>query len=171
MFPRQGEFTLREFDILDVITKEGHSIALVIFSGVQYYTGQWFPMQAITSAAKAQVSLRTYSLFLHNHAPSLRARFGVKGAIALLSSWCSLSAREKQGLTCLLRRDVFVAGTLPMQSEMFPWPCTTGMSISPYGVRTSISIQGLVASADCSCTRNGKPASHPSTHVPFFFLG
>ena len=59
MFPRDGEFTLREADILDVIAKEGSSIALVIFSGVQYYTGQWFPIKAITDAANAQVSFRT----------------------------------------------------------------------------------------------------------------
>jgi hypothetical protein len=56
MFPRDGEFSLREEDILEVIEKQGPSIALVIFSGVQYYTGQWFPMQSITKAAKAQVS-------------------------------------------------------------------------------------------------------------------
>jgi len=55
MFPREGEFSLREEDILEVIEKQGSSIALVIFSGVQYYTGQWFPMQSITKAAKAQV--------------------------------------------------------------------------------------------------------------------
>ena len=55
MNPRQGEFTLREEDILEVIEKQGSSIALVIFSGVQYYTGQWFPMHSITKAAKAQV--------------------------------------------------------------------------------------------------------------------
>ncbi|KAH9043181.1 pyridoxal phosphate-dependent transferase [Lactarius pseudohatsudake] len=54
MNPRQGEFTLREEDILEVIEKHGSSITLVIFSGVQYYTGQWFPMQSITKAAKAQ---------------------------------------------------------------------------------------------------------------------
>ncbi|KAG2349661.1 kynureninase [Suillus weaverae] len=52
--PRQGEFTLRESDIVDLIAKEGPSISLVVFSGVQYYTGQWFPMKAITTAAKAQ---------------------------------------------------------------------------------------------------------------------
>lgn len=55
MFPREEEFCLREEDILEVIEKQGPSIALVIFSGVQYYTGQWFPMQSITKAAKAQV--------------------------------------------------------------------------------------------------------------------
>ncbi|KAF9246192.1 pyridoxal phosphate-dependent transferase [Melanogaster broomeanus] len=54
LFPREGEFSLRESDILDVITKEGPSIALVIFSGVQYYTGQWFPMKEITNAAKTR---------------------------------------------------------------------------------------------------------------------
>ncbi|GJE87207.1 kynureninase [Phanerochaete sordida] len=52
--PRPGEFTLREEDILDVIAKQGETIALVLFSGVQYYTGQWFPMQSVTKAAKAQ---------------------------------------------------------------------------------------------------------------------
>ncbi|KAG2158354.1 pyridoxal phosphate-dependent transferase [Suillus bovinus] len=54
MWPREGEFTLRESDIIDLIAKEGSSISLVIFSGVQYYTGQLFPMKAITTAAKAQ---------------------------------------------------------------------------------------------------------------------
>ncbi|KZT67692.1 kynureninase [Daedalea quercina L-15889] len=51
---RPGEYTLRTSDILDVIAREGASIALVLFSGVQYYTGQAFAMQTITSAAKRQ---------------------------------------------------------------------------------------------------------------------
>ncbi|KAH9484228.1 Kynureninase [Psilocybe cubensis] len=50
--PRQGEYTLREEDILETIEKEGDSIALVLFSGIQYYTGQWFPMQSITKKAQ-----------------------------------------------------------------------------------------------------------------------
>jgi kynureninase len=57
MSPREGEFTLREEDILQTITREGPSIALVLFSGVQYYTGQWFPMQSITKKAKEQVNI------------------------------------------------------------------------------------------------------------------
>ncbi|CAJ1087686.1 kynureninase [Xyrichtys novacula] len=48
--PRAGEETLRTEDILDVIQKEGDSIAVVMFSGVQYYTGQLFNMAAITEA-------------------------------------------------------------------------------------------------------------------------
>src|SRR5258708_8211750 len=53
--PRPGEYILREEDILDILAKEGPSIALVLFSGIQYYTGQWFPMQFITEAAHGQV--------------------------------------------------------------------------------------------------------------------
>ncbi|KAJ3537384.1 hypothetical protein NM688_g6698 [Phlebia brevispora] len=52
--PRPGEFTLREEDILSAIAEQGSSIALVLFSGVQYYTGQLFPMQKITKAAQDQ---------------------------------------------------------------------------------------------------------------------
>jgi len=52
MTPRSGEHTLRAEDILSLIESEGDKIALVIFSGVQYYTGQLFPMQQITRAAR-----------------------------------------------------------------------------------------------------------------------
>ncbi|KAJ3889928.1 pyridoxal phosphate-dependent transferase [Lentinula edodes] len=52
--PRPGEYCLREEDILKVIQQDGPSIAVVILSGVQYYTGQWFPMQSITQKAKEQ---------------------------------------------------------------------------------------------------------------------
>ncbi|XP_074520544.1 kynureninase isoform X2 [Halichoeres trimaculatus] len=48
--PRAGEDTLRTEDILDAIEKEGESIAVVMFSGVQYYTGQLFDMAAIAEA-------------------------------------------------------------------------------------------------------------------------
>jgi kynureninase len=50
--PRAGEYTLREDDILDAITQHGHEIALVMFSGVQYYTGQWFPMESVTRKSR-----------------------------------------------------------------------------------------------------------------------
>ncbi|KAM9766666.1 kynureninase isoform 1-T1 [Menidia menidia] len=48
--PRPGEDTLRTEDILEVIREQGDSIAVVMFSGVQYYTGQLFDMAAITEA-------------------------------------------------------------------------------------------------------------------------
>eukprot|EP00939_MAST-03C_sp_MAST-3C-sp1_P001775 g1775.t1 len=51
MEPRRGENTLRIEDIEALIDREGDSIALVLFSGVQYYTGQAFEMDRIAAAA------------------------------------------------------------------------------------------------------------------------
>lgn len=48
--PRPGEDTLRTEDILKVLEEEGDSIAVVMLSAVQYYTGQKFDMAAITAA-------------------------------------------------------------------------------------------------------------------------
>lgn len=52
--PRSGETNLRTGDIEDVIEADGDEIALVLLGGVNYYTGQAFDMQRITSAAQAQ---------------------------------------------------------------------------------------------------------------------
>ncbi|KAF8921409.1 pyridoxal phosphate-dependent transferase [Mucidula mucida] len=52
MSPRPGEYTLREQDILETLEREGSCIALVLFSGVQYYTGQYFPIESVTRKAK-----------------------------------------------------------------------------------------------------------------------
>lgn len=48
---REGEYTIRTEDILTAIEKNKDSVALVLFSGVNYYTGQLFDMPAITFAA------------------------------------------------------------------------------------------------------------------------
>lgn len=50
--PRKGEELLRTGDILSMIEEQGDSIALVMFSGVQYYTGQFFDIEKITAAAQ-----------------------------------------------------------------------------------------------------------------------
>jgi len=51
--PREGEDTIRTEDILDVIQRENDSLALVMLSGIQYYTGQKFDMKTITQAGHA----------------------------------------------------------------------------------------------------------------------
>ena len=50
LFPREGEFTLRTDDILQKISEHAEALALVLFGGVNYYTGQCFNMKAITEA-------------------------------------------------------------------------------------------------------------------------
>lgn len=49
--PRKGEYTIRPEDILSMIKLHGESTAVVLFGGVNYYTGQVFDMKAITEAA------------------------------------------------------------------------------------------------------------------------
>ena len=49
--PRNGEHLIRREDILSTIDKHRDELALVLFSGVNYYTGQVFDIKAITEAA------------------------------------------------------------------------------------------------------------------------
>lgn len=49
--PREGEFTLRTEDIIGTIEKYADETALVLFGGINYYTGQAFDMKAIAEAA------------------------------------------------------------------------------------------------------------------------
>ncbi len=47
---REGEHCIRHEDIIAAIDKNKDSVALVLFGGVNYYTGQVFNMKAITEA-------------------------------------------------------------------------------------------------------------------------
>lgn len=50
--PEPGEVTIRQEAIIKAIQQYGDEVALVLWGGVNYYTGQVFDMQAITKAAK-----------------------------------------------------------------------------------------------------------------------
>ncbi|PVD31768.1 hypothetical protein C0Q70_07186 [Pomacea canaliculata] len=52
MEPRKGECILRTEDIIRKIEEEGENIAVVCFSGIQYYTGQLFDIPTITSVGQ-----------------------------------------------------------------------------------------------------------------------
>ncbi len=51
--PRGGESMIDTADILDAITEAGDTLALVLWSGVQYYTGQFFDLGRIAAAGRA----------------------------------------------------------------------------------------------------------------------
>lgn len=51
VFPRDGEYTLRTDDILSKINEHAQELALVLFGGINYYTGQFFDLKAISDAA------------------------------------------------------------------------------------------------------------------------
>jgi kynureninase len=60
--PRQGETTLRTEDILQSINTHKDQLALVIFGGVQYYSGQFFNIKKITEAAHAAGAFAGFDL-------------------------------------------------------------------------------------------------------------
>jgi len=76
-WPREGEQTLRTEDIISLINEHGDSLALVMFSGVQYYTGQLFDMEAITKAGHAKVSTSEWSRRPGSHMQRIRLTFFV----------------------------------------------------------------------------------------------
>lgn len=51
LHPREGEHTLRTEDVTATIEQHAEKIALVLIGGVNFYTGQYFDMEAITKAA------------------------------------------------------------------------------------------------------------------------
>jgi kynureninase len=60
--PLDGEDTLRPEDILDCIHRHAGELALVMFSGVNYFTGQFYPMQDITMAGHAAGAMVGFDL-------------------------------------------------------------------------------------------------------------
>src|SRR5215813_2605996 len=51
--PRKGEFAIRTEDIVDLIEKHADQLAVVMFAGVNFFTGQLFDIERITAAAHA----------------------------------------------------------------------------------------------------------------------
>ena len=62
MRPRTGEHTLRTEDIEARIAELGDELALVLFGGVNFYTGQAFDLEAITKAGHAAGALVGFDL-------------------------------------------------------------------------------------------------------------
>lgn len=52
--PRPTERTLRKEDILETIRREGPTTALILLGGVNYYTGQFYPLHEVTAAGHDQ---------------------------------------------------------------------------------------------------------------------
>jgi kynureninase len=49
---REGEFTIRTEDIVDLIDKHADELAVVMFAGVNFFSGQLFAIEKITRAAQ-----------------------------------------------------------------------------------------------------------------------
>jgi kynureninase len=85
MSPRDGEHTLRDEDIVAKIAELGDSLALVMFGGVNYYTGQVLDMESITKAGHAVGAIVGFDLaHAAGNIPVQLNAWGVDFA-----AWCS----------------------------------------------------------------------------------
>ena len=60
--PREGEALVRMEDVEVLLQSEGESIALILLGGVNYYTGQVFPMKRITEIGHSKGSFVGFDL-------------------------------------------------------------------------------------------------------------
>jgi len=60
--PREGEWTIREEDILTAIASNADQLAMVFFGGVNFFTGQLFDMATLTKAAHAVGAIAGFDL-------------------------------------------------------------------------------------------------------------
>lgn len=83
--PRPGAHLLQTEDILAAIQKHRDELALVLIGGVQYYTGQFFDIKAITAAAHEAGAFAGFDLaHAIGNVPLSLHRDGVDFAV-----WCS----------------------------------------------------------------------------------
>lgn len=83
--PRKNENTLRTEDILEAIKKNKKEIALIWFSGVNYYTGQFFDLKKITEAGHRAGAAVGFDLaHAIGNVPMRLHNWGVDFAV-----WCS----------------------------------------------------------------------------------
>ena len=83
--PQPGESILKTEDILAQINKHQNELALVMLSGVQYYSGQFFDIRAVTdSAHKAGVVVGFDLAHATGNVPLKLHEWGVDFAV-----WCS----------------------------------------------------------------------------------
>jgi kynureninase len=83
--PREGERLLRTEDIVQEIEKHKDSIALVLFGGINYYTGQLYDISTITEAAHQAGAYAGFDLaHVAGNVPLMLHKWKVDFA-----AWCS----------------------------------------------------------------------------------
>ncbi len=83
--PRKGEFTIGTEDIVDLINKHADQLAVVVFGGINFFTGQLFDIEKITAAAQNRGVVAGFDLaHVIGNAPLSLHDWNVDFAV-----WCS----------------------------------------------------------------------------------
>ncbi|MES1225120.1 MAG: kynureninase, partial [Bacteroidota bacterium] len=83
--PKEGEKILQEDDIIEAIERNKDSLALVLFGGINYYSGQFFDLKRITAAAHKAGAIAGFDLaHVAGNVPTQLHDWNVDFAV-----WCS----------------------------------------------------------------------------------
>jgi kynureninase len=83
--PREGESSLRSEDVIEFLAREGGRISLVLLGAVNYYSGEYLDLPAITSAGRAAGAVVGWDLaHAAGNVPLRLHDWGVDWA-----AWCS----------------------------------------------------------------------------------
>jgi len=153
--PRDGEKLLRTEDILKAIEENESSLALCMFSGMNYYTGQLYDMQAITDAAHKAGSIAGFDLaHVAGNVPLQLHAWNVDFAV-----WCSYKylnggpgavggvfVHEKHAKNVSINRMAGWWGNdektrFKMEKGFVPKPDASGWCLSPSQVFNTVSLK------------------------------
>jgi kynureninase len=144
--PRNGEFVIRTEDILDLIEKHSDHLALVMFAGVNFFTGQFSEIPKITKTAQNRGITVGFDLaHAIGNVPLLVHDWNVDFAV-----WCSYKylnagpgaiagafVHERHATNTKLPRlagwfgnDPNTRFRLHLEPEFIPVPCADGWQIS-----------------------------------------
>jgi kynureninase len=144
--PRKGEFAIRTEDIVDLIDKNADQLAVVMFSGVNFFTGQLFDIPATTKAAQKHGIITGFDLaHAIGNVPLSLHNWSVDFAV-----WCSYKylnagpgavggafVHERHATNTKLRRlagwfgnDPNTRFRLHLEPEFVPVPAADGWQIS-----------------------------------------
>jgi kynureninase len=144
--PRKGESTIRTEDIVDLIDKHADQLAVVMFGGANFFTGQVFDIEKITGAAQKHSVIAGFDLaHAIGNVPLSLHDWNVDFAV-----WCSYKylnagpgavagafVRERHATNTRLPRlagwfgnDPNTRFRLHLESEFIPVPSADGWQIS-----------------------------------------
>jgi kynureninase len=147
--PRKGEHHLHTDDILTAIEANASQLALVLFGGVQYYSGQFFNLRVITAAAHSAGAFAGFDLaHAIGNVPLSLHRDNVDFAV-----WCSYKYLNSGpgSVAGAFVHERHATGTLPrmagwwghherdrfkMKKGFIPMPGVDGWQLSNFAVLT-----------------------------------